>query len=177
MARRNRRTGTKAAPPAAGLLAAAALAAAACSPKPQQAALDIGGYQGWERTTRIELDYPIPGHESHYRRIYINPVGAEYRRTGNRGDYPDGTIVVKEIFEGLEPPEGGRGPISLDIMVKDRKAPDARGGWRWIIRDMRGGTDTAFTGDFCAVCHVEASRPHPYGDRNPNAEDRDYLFY
>ena len=25
--------------------------------------------------------------------------------------------------------------------------------------------------------HVEASRSNPYGDKNPNAEKRDYLFY
>jgi len=62
-------------------------------------------------------------------------------------------------------------------MVKDRRAADARGGWRWIVRDGTSGKDSVFTGDFCAVCHVEASKPNPYGDRNRGSQERDYLFY
>lgn len=159
------------------VLAALWLSVFGCAPKRTEAKLDLGAYTGWERTTAVELDFPIPGHESHYRRIFINKAGSDYRKSGGRSDYPDGTVVVKEIFDGLGVPEPDEQPISLDMMVKDRDAPDARGGWRWVIRDQRSGTDTVFTGDFCAVCHVEASKPNPYGDRNPRAENRDYLFY
>lgn len=155
-------------------LAALSLSCAAKRPASSLGALD---YASWARTTETPLDFPIPGHESRHRRIFINAAGAEHRRSGGRSDYPDGTIVVKEIFGGLDAPAPGEKPVALDIMVKDRSAPDARGGWRWIVRDAAAGTDSVFSGDFCAVCHAEASKPHPYGDRNRNSEERDYLFY
>ena len=34
-----------------------------------------GGCRDWRRTHIEELDYPIPGHEDKYRRIYINASG------------------------------------------------------------------------------------------------------
>ncbi|MFA6507231.1 MAG: cytochrome P460 family protein [Treponemataceae bacterium] len=157
--------------------AAAAFLATGCAPKDAGSGLGVLDYSVWEKTTNVELDFPIPGHENHYRKIFINKIGAEYRKTGERGEYPDGTIVVKEIYEGLTDPKEDRKPVTLDIMAKDKKAPDSRGGWRWIVRDVPSGKDMVFKGDFCAACHAEASRPHPYGDRNPTAQNRDHLFY
>lgn len=163
------------------MLAAVTLGAAillvGCAPK--EAGSDLGrlDYSAWEKTTEAALNFPIPGHENHYRRIFINDIGAKYRKSGKRDDYPEGTIVVKEVFEGLDDPTEGKKPITLDIMVKRKNAPDSRGGWRWIVRDAGTGSDMVFKGDFCAVCHSEASKPHPYGDKNPNSENRDYLFY
>lgn len=154
-----------------------ALATLSCAKREAAGPLLEINYAGWEKTTDAPLDFPIPGHESRHRVIYMNRIGMEHRGKGLRSDYPDGTIVLKEIYEGLEAPAAGEKPVMLDIMIKDRDASDARGGWRWIVRDGASGTDSVITGDFCAVCHVEANRPHPYGDKNPTGADRDYLFY
>ena len=59
------------------------------------------GYRGWKQTTNVVLDYPIPGHENHWRRIYINSTGegvtSETREGRGYDAYPVGTIIVKEI--------------------------------------------------------------------------------
>lgn len=167
-------------------LAAAALSVAllagTCSPKTAQGIPDTAGYEGWEKTTEEALDFPIPGHLNHFRRIYINDLGAAYRRTAAAQgladlDYPDGTLVVKEIYGGLDEPEPGEKPISLDIMEKRRGAADALGGWRWIVVDTVQGTARVMTGDFCFTCHKGANERHPYGDKNPEGRRRDFLFY
>jgi hypothetical protein len=32
-------------------------------------------------------------------------------------------------------------------------------------------------GNFCVTCHANANEKHPYGDRNPREEFRDYVFF
>jgi hypothetical protein len=154
-----------------------AVTALSCAKKEAAGPLLEINYSNWEKTTDTSLNFPIPGHESRHRIIYMNRIGMDHRKSGKRSDYPEGTIVLKEIYEGLDAPAAGERPLMLDIMIKDRNAEDARGGWRWIVRDGASGADKVITGDFCAVCHAEANRPHPYGDKNAAGEDRDYLFY
>jgi len=155
-----------------------------CASRKAAQDLDLSGYANWERTTQVPLNFPIPGHESHYRRIYMNKVGMDYRRStgavvnsGEALEYPDGTIVVKEIYGGLEDPAPGEQPITLDIMVKDKAASDTLGGWRWLIGDPKNGNEMVMSGDFCANCHNGANERHPYGDRNTGNAFRDFLFY
>ena len=155
-----------------------------CAERKTAARLDLSNYASWEPTTQTALNFPIPGHESHFRRIYMNKVGMDYRRskeaamtTGEAMDYPDGTIVVKEVYGGLENPTPGEQPLNLDVMVKNRTAGDTLGGWRWVVRDFKSGMDMVMIGDFCANCHNGANEKHPYGDKNPNSDFRDFLFY
>ena len=58
-------------------------------------------YRSWKQTTNIELNYPIPGHLEHYRKIYINQIGEAVEVTMLEGkkqyNYPTGTIIVKEV--------------------------------------------------------------------------------
>ena len=137
-------------------------------------------YASWSRTTTAILDYPIPGHEDHFRLIYINPVGEgldvkqEAGRTTH--SYPQGTVIVKEIYSERSHRPGDI-PAQLTVMIKDSDHPDARGGWLWVVRDVATGQDTVFTGAFCVTCHDNANEEHPYGDRNPEAEFRDYVFF
>ncbi|HCM27663.1 MAG: hypothetical protein A2Z99_09630 [Treponema sp. GWB1_62_6] len=164
---------------AVALLSAAVLFS--CAGKAAVPAVAIDGYRTWDRTTLAPLNFPIPGHESHYRRIFMNPVGSAYRAShGSRDapfDYPDGTVVVKEIFDGLDVPASDEAPVAFTLMVKNRASHDARGGWLWIVRDAASGKDTVFTGDFCVNCHGGANESHPYGDKNAKSTFRDYMFY
>ena len=91
-------------------------------------------YTSWDTTTDIMLDYPIPGHENHFRIIRINDTGKTLRpeTRGKRiyDTYPTGTVIVKEIYPELTRQEDDR-PIMLTVMVKEPSHQFARGGWLW----------------------------------------------
>ena len=163
----------------AAVLAAAALSGLSCA-RPAPRPLVPADYATWERTTAQVLDYPVPGHEEHHRRIYLNPIGEEVRVTERQGrtfyDYPEGTVIVKEIFAGLKP-RPGEAPFQLTVMIKKPLDPLARGGWLWVVRDTASGQEKVIDYEFCYDCHANANEPHPYGDKNPNGEFRDYLFF
>ncbi len=42
-------------------------------------------YNSWKQTTPEILNYPIPGHETHSRKIYINPLGEQVRTETREG--------------------------------------------------------------------------------------------
>ena len=159
--------------------AAAALVLAACSPSKPFLPSDYGS---WEETTNVELTYPIPGHESNYRVPRVNAIGFAYKPQASaagvvRYDYPEGTIFVKEIYHGLsEPPEGVL-PFQLTAAVKAPTDPRSRGGWIWVVKDGAAGKETVMTGSFCVDCHANANENHPYGDKNPKGEFRDYIYF
>lgn len=138
------------------------------------------GYASWRRTTEEELDYPIPGHEDNYRIIFINDKGENLTVSDAGGrvthDYPDGTIIVKEVYQGFEYDSNSK-PMMLTAMVKDRDNPKSRGGWLWVVKDLSAGQETIMTQEFCFTCHGNANERHPYGDRNPDNEFRDYVFF
>lgn len=139
-----------------------------------------GSYSAWERTTETELDYPIPGHEDNYRRIYINETGMNVRITtgedGVRHYYPEGTVIIKEVFEGSDYQEGSE-PVMLTAMVKQPSDPLARGGWLWVVKNLSTGRETVMETKFCVTCHANANEAHPYGDGNPQNEFRDFVFF
>jgi hypothetical protein len=164
----------------AGLAAAAAALLAFSCARPAPRAPVPADYATWERTTAAALDYPVPGHEEHHRRIFINRIGQDMRSEVRQGrvvhDYPEGTVLVKEVYEGLEP-RPGEAPFQLTVMIKRPKDPLARGGWLWVVRDMASGQEKLIDYEFCFDCHASANEPHPYGDRNPRGEFRDYVFF
>jgi hypothetical protein len=137
-------------------------------------------YEGWQRTTYIPLNYPIPGHLDKLREIYINPAANGVAITTVNGqrhfDYPAGTEVIKEIFASATPAPGEE-PVQLTGMVKAPDDPRSRGGWIWVVRDLKSKTEQVITQEFCFTCHANANEGHPYGDQNPQGEYRDYLFY
>jgi len=146
----------------------------------EEADLVPADHNGWNRTTEIELNYPIPGHESHYRRIYINEMGMTYSVSEKDGrvyhEYPKGTVIIKDVYPGLTLEEGDE-PVMQTVMLKDREDPRNRGGWLWIVRDLKKGTETVMDDQFCLGCHSNANETHPYGDKNENEEFRDYVFF
>jgi len=137
-------------------------------------------YSSWKRTTDIELNYPIPGHMDNYRIPYINKIGENVSITEQGGrvvhDYPQGTIILKEIYAGSTYNEGDV-PTALTVMVKDPESPLARGGWIWIMKPLNSGQEIINTDGFCLNCHNDANEDHPYSQGNPNQEFRDYVFF
>ncbi|MBD3304940.1 hypothetical protein GF339_01150 [candidate division KSB3 bacterium] len=138
-------------------------------------------YRDWTITNDIALDYPIPGHEDNCRVIYINPTGEQVQPTEHQGrvvyDYPEGTIIVKEVYEGLEEPEEGEEPMSLTVMIKAPQHPQSRAGWLWIVTSSASGQQQIIERDFCVDCHANANESHPYADKNVSNEFRDYVYF
>ena len=136
-------------------------------------------YGGWERTVEEPLNYPIPGHGKRRRAIYINDTGTGVERvTDETGllqyEYPEGTIVVKEVYTDFE----GSDLLELTIMIKAPDDERARKGWIWLNKDAKTGKEKLFTStSYCLTCHEGANESHPYGDGNPNGEFRDYVFF
>jgi hypothetical protein len=111
-------------------------------------------YQTW---------YPIvtwgelPGHSGDtYRKIYANPVA----RTYEGGQYPEGTILVKEIHD-LDMSTGVPSPGALQYVAIMRRLgqPPAglsdEGGWLFSYTDTPGGSETRES--YCwSACHVDA---------------------
>ncbi len=150
-----------------------------CQKKEVSVPVVPGNYKDWT-VTAADLNYPIPGHENHYRKIFINPKGEEVQITENNGrifyNYPGGTVVIKEIYPTLSPEKGTK-PISLTVMIKDPDNPKSRDGWVWIVKDLEKNSEKIIDYEFCFDCHTNANEPHQYGDGNPDGEFRDYLFF
>ena len=137
-------------------------------------------YREWPATTDTKLQFPIPGHEDNLRKIYINPQGLEYKKTSeagtNRYFFPEGTVIVKEIYQGFTPgPKAA--PAQLTVMVKKPEHPKAQGRWLWIVASSAEGQENIVENEFCLTCHSNANEQHPYADGNPKEEFRDYVFY
>jgi hypothetical protein len=151
---------------------------ASCSKK-EPLLLRVSEYRSWTKTVPDILSYPIPGHEDKYRRIFISPEGITPRIETQGGrrhyQYPLDTQIIKEIL----PPNwnGSDPPLMLTAMVKRPQDPRARGGWLWIVYSPGTAKETVITEEFCITCHGNANESHPYGDKNPNNEFRDYLFF
>ena len=138
-------------------------------------------YRSWKKPTDETLDYPIPGHENNCRIIYINLTGENVRMTKKNNrifyEYPEGTVIVKEVYKGLEPPTEDEEPLTLTVMIKDAEHPKARSGWLWIVKNFQTGEEMLIDYEACVACHANANERHPYGDKNPNGDYRDYVYF
>ena len=154
-----------------------AVTAAAASAAP----LLPANYATWEKPTVIALNYAIPGHLDNYRVIFINKTGTTVKPASVSGkvrwDYPKGTIILKEVYTGLQTPAKDAKPIRLYGMVKDTVNPKAKGGWLWVVKDLATNKETVFDSAFCVDCHAYANGKHAYGDKNPSAEFRDCVYF
>ena len=137
--------------------------------------------QGWERTTTGTLNYRIPGHEDTFRVPYINALGTTVKTEVKAGrttwEYPKGTVIVKETYQGSGTPAQGAKPFRVYGMIKDPQHPKARGGWVWATRETATGKETIHESPVCVDCHNYANGKHPYGDKNPQGEFRDYVYF
>jgi hypothetical protein len=148
--------------------------------KEESAAFIPNDYDTWARMNQEELDYPVPGHESNYRIIYINEKGGsvtvEEREGRIRYSYPEGTVIAKEIYPGLDP-EPGTKPVMVTAMAKQPGHENAYGGWVWVVKHLESGDEQVMQQEFCFTCHSAANEEHPYADENPEEEFRDYVFF
>ena len=167
----------------AGLFAltVALLVIAACRATPKSPALIPAAYRAWQTPTNLHLNYPIPGHEDHYRKIYLNAIGATVQPVSQNGRtvyaYPVGTIIVKEMYAGHDEPQPNEQPVHLTSMIKAPADTRALSGWLWVVTDVKMQQETVIDDQFCVECHANANEPHPYGDRNPAAAHRDFVFF
>jgi hypothetical protein len=134
------------------------------------------GYGAWRRSTAIELNYTIPGHEASARAIFMNPEGFLFQKEGDSAEFPAGAIIIKEI-RPLGTVTADMPAPMLTAMVKAPEDERARGGWLWVVKDTASGMETVFTSDFCYRCHTNANEAHPYADRNPSGAFRDFVFF
>jgi hypothetical protein len=161
------------------LLLAAATLFTGCEESKEQTPLVTVDHSDWARTTTMPLTFPVPGHGSGERRIFINPLGESVEPPEDaegRWRYPVGTIIVKEVYPSPDPPEDAP-PDSLVIMVKEPHHPMSRGGWIWLSKEPGSGEERIFTEQFCVTCHANANEQHPYDDGNRNEQFRDYVYY
>lgn len=151
----------------------------ACSPRAiSPVRLVPTDYRSWPKSVDRILDYPIPGHGDNARIIFMDPVAYRAASSAARGDFrfPEGSVIVKEVYAGLKPVQG-QAPATLTAMVKASGDPRSRDGWLWVTKDMASGAETVIGAAFCATCHAAANEAHPYGDKNPEGEFRDYVFF
>lgn len=166
---------------AMAVLSAALLATliAACVSK-EEGPLVPEDYRAWTRWPEEPLRYPIPGHLSNARVVFMNELGFQVEVTPDgdrlRDDYPEGTIIIKEVHTGLEADVDAE-PAELTVMVKSPDHELALGGWIWLRKDPRTGQESIIDYALCVDCHADANEPHPYGDENPRGEFRDYVFF
>lgn len=150
-----------------------------CQKKDKQVKLVPKNYKNWAMTA-TNLNYPIPGHENHYRQIFINKKGEEVKLEKKNGrlyyNYPKGTIIIKEIYPTLNPAKDAK-PISLSVMIKDPENPLSRDGWVWVVKTVKTGEEKIIDYEFCFDCHANANEPHQYSDGNPDNDFRDYVFF
>ncbi len=158
--------------------AAFGLALVSCAKAPApRAALLPADYPDLAKSVDRLLDYPIPGHGDDARLIFMNGTAFAAASAPKDGavTFPEGSVVIKEIYEGLKP-AAGQAPAMLTAMVKAPGDPAAIDGWIWVVKDLSTGTESVMDADFCATCHAAANEAHPYGDKNPAEAFRDGVF-
>jgi len=137
------------------------LTLSACVSEADLDALDarysIDGYDTDPTWYKTEVAGTAPGHGDSFRVIYANDIARSY---GHFGEYPEGSLLVKDIF-ALD----GEGPGELDYTAVMRKiAPDdaaaagieLEGGWLFTFTDEARG-DGEYLINLCwGQCHVQA---------------------
>jgi hypothetical protein len=111
----------------------------------------IDGYQQWQRQVTVLGN--APGHSNSYRIIYVNDIAAG--AADLTGGYPDGSVIVKEIFDLVD----GNRPGDLRYLGIMRREGAFAGALQdeggWLYTDQRDGVETYYA--FCwARCHVAA---------------------
>ena len=143
-------------------------------------------YSGWTKLNGEPITEPIPGHSSGVRTIYVNETGREVTVSNESGrkswDYPEGTVIIKEVALPAETAAAGEASTLLG-MIKDTGHPRAQGNWVWVMRNARTGEESIFDTEFCITCHADANERRtadamePVGVPNPDRDFRDYVFY
>lgn len=149
-----------------------------CKEKAEPIESYISGYKDWKRATKVELDYPVPGHGDTYRIVYANDISfkPDMKKTEGQGIaviMQNGSVIVKEVYKSKN--DAGKKEPALTYMVKDKDYPGSINGWVYVLKKP-GENSKIITGRMCVGCHEAANERHPYFDGNKNNSFRDYLF-
>lgn len=131
-------------------IALALVVAAGCFPEVD---LELPeGYEGWHRVDALG---PLPAHGDTYRIIYVNDVARTW--TG-AGPYPDGSILIKEVYhrDGDQP----AGLSYLAAMRRLERAPDGaelHEGWLYTYIGEEGAAE-----EYRARCYQRCHASAPY---------------
>ncbi len=114
------------------LIAVAATLAIGCGEAVDTSSLpDISNYQDWRR---YDVTGEVPGHFDTYRIIYVNDIA----RTYAGGDYPLGSVFVKEIRDKDGGDMGELKYIAVMRRLSDGDVSvDLDAGW--LFTDLRDG--------------------------------------
>lgn len=137
-----------------GLPIAVTALAAGCFPTVDVDKTDLDGYSEW---FQVQTQGKIPNHGDSYRVIYVNEVALEY---GGAGDFPTGSVLVKEIYELDD--DGGPGPLDYISVMRRLDEPPPGGqlddGWLFTLLEDGIEGDEVYLDSCWSKCHVAA--PH-----------------
>ena len=108
-------------------------------------------YKGWERFPGAAPDlYPSAQHNGDFVRSYMNDV-AVAAIDGFTGEFPDGSILVKEQYADAE----GKTLNGHTVMWKREGFDPEHGDWYWVAFSGTGAT-TVHDGmaPYCSDCHA-----------------------
>jgi hypothetical protein len=136
-------------------------------------------YRLWKKPVTKVLDYPVPGHGATFRVIYANDLSFKAKRSkdanyNERIDFPDGSIVIKEVYKKRE--DINLKEPQLTIMIKDTGNKDALDGWLYYVKNPKDKQAKLISGRMCIGCHEAANDKHPYFNGNPKGIFCDYIF-
>jgi hypothetical protein len=138
------------------LVIAALLAAGCPAPVDTSGLPSADGYADW--ADPIVTSGPVPGHGDTNRIIYVNELGRAYPHAG---EYPNGTVLVKEIYDKSD--SGAWGDLRYVALMRrigdpaayDVPADQLDEGWLFSEADEPGGDEVRL--DLCwAKCHKAA---------------------
>ena len=116
---------------------------------------ELSGYETWEQHSDwTGMVLSEDGTHGDYVSIWMNDAAAAAIDSGDGGDLPEGSIIVKEGYNDV--PGGGVGDElkGLTVMLKEEGWGDD--GWFWakFDTDRGGGVQLAGAVAACANCHA-----------------------
>lgn len=106
---------------------------------------DFQNFRNWTVVTQLSKALSADGraHTDAARTIWIKQADA---KRGPNGQYPNGTILVKEVL-------GGYGIVAMVKRGGDYNS--AHNGWEWFHLDSAGKITTRNSASICNNCHAQ----------------------
>ncbi|MFO0799461.1 MAG: cytochrome P460 family protein [Gemmataceae bacterium] len=131
------------------------------------------GYHTWYRLTKGRAITGDPtgflGNkdvEKGYREVYVNAAGAAVSKGPSPYVYPEGTVIVREVYADKKAWEEKKTPaLTISIKLKAGAAPESKD-WEYVLippgeKEQRGRGNSE-TGQFCTKCHLNAKASNDY---------------
>lgn len=104
--------------------------------------------------------------EKGYREVYVNGVGEAVSKGKAPYVYPEGTILVREVYSDKSAWETKKTPaLTISMKLAKGSAPESKD-WEYVLippgeAEQRGKGDSK-TAQFCATCHLNAGVSNDY---------------